>query len=161
VVGHFRRWYKRWRWEARALAWDEEVAALARDQELDRALQARLAEQAEDLRQRTLMREEARAARAVARQLLRRMLKEVESGQLERMSASQLLPHLQKISALLETGQKLDRLFAGEPTDVTRQEVDTRETVRKLAQIMRDFCPPERWDELGARLDELDATGAA
>ena len=63
VVGYFRRWYKRWQWAQRAAAWDEEVAAMARDQELDRELRARMAEQEEDLRQRKLMKEEARAAR--------------------------------------------------------------------------------------------------
>ncbi len=159
VVGYFRRWYKRWRWAERAAAWEEEVTALARDQELDRELKARLAEQEEELRQRKLMREEARAARAVARRLLRRLMQGVEAGQLESLSVSALLPHLQKISALLETGQKLDRLYAGEPTEVTRQEIDLQELVPKLVGIMQEYVPAERWEEIAQKLDALEAAG--
>ena len=69
--GYWAKWAKQWQWTERAGAWDEEVAALARDQQLDRELKARVAEQEEEIRQRKLMREEARAARAVARRLLR------------------------------------------------------------------------------------------
>ena len=156
VVGHFRRWYKRWQWEARARAWDEEVAQLARDQEL----KARVAEQEEDLRQRNLMREEARAARAVARQLLRRIMQGVGAGQLDGLTAPELLPHLQRISALLETGQKLDRLFQGEPSDVTRLDSQVKELAPKLVEVIKGFVAPERWEELADRLDALEATGA-
>ena len=159
VVGHFRRWYKRWRWTERAVAWDGEVAALARDQELDRELKAKLEEQEEDRRQRQLMQEEARAARAVGRRLLRRLLQGIEAGELEQMKAADLLPHLQKICGLLEVGQKLDRMFQGEPTDVTRLETDTQETVGKLLAILQEFVSPERWGELAEKLDGLEAAG--
>ena len=157
--GYFRAWSSRWQWPERTAAWDEEVAALARDQELDRELKSRLAEQGEELRQRQLMREEARAARAVARRLLRRLMQGVEAGQLDSLSLSALLPHLQKISSLLETGQKLDRLSQGEPSDVTRQETDLHELVPRLVGIMQGFVPAERWEELAQKLDELDAAG--
>jgi hypothetical protein len=119
VVGYFRRWYKRWQWAERAAAWDEDVAAFARDQELDRELQARLADQEEDRRQRGLMKEEARAARAVGRRILLRILQGVEAGELERLKVPDLLPHLQKVATLLEAGQKLERLDRGEATDRT------------------------------------------
>jgi hypothetical protein len=155
--GHWTRWMSRWRWRERALAWDEEVAALARDQELERELKAKLQEQEEEIRQRRLMREEARAARAVGRRILARILQGVEAGQLEQMQVSDLLPHLQKASVLLEVGQKLDRLFSGEPTDITRQQTDTRETVRKLVDIMQEFCPPERWQELAEKINGIEA----
>jgi hypothetical protein len=157
VVGHVRRWYKRWRWLERAAAWDEEVAALARDQELDRELQARAAAQEEEIRQRELMREEARAARAVSRRLLLRLLQGIEAGQLERLNAPDLLPHLQRISTLLETGQKLDRLGQGEPSDVTRVETFDHELTQKLVELVREFVPPERWESLAAKLDEIDS----
>ncbi len=155
-LGHFRRWYKRWQWAERAAAWDEEVAALARDQELDRELRARMGEQEEDLRQRKLMKEEARAARAVARQLLRRIMQGVGAGQLDGMKAPALLPHLQRISALLETGQKLDRLAAGEPSDVTKLQIDREELIPKLVAIIQEFVPEERWEAVAEKLDQLD-----
>jgi hypothetical protein len=154
--GYWGAWASKWQWTARAGSWDEEVAALARDQELDRALKARLAEQEEETRQRQLMREEAWAARAVARRLLRRLMQGVEAGQLDRLSVAALLPHLQRISALLETGQKLDRLFQGEPSDVTRQQTDFQEVVPKLVAVMQEFCPREQWEALAQRLDSLD-----
>ncbi len=158
--GYWGAWAKKWRWTERAAAWDEELAALARDRELDRELQARMAEQEEELRQRKLMREEARAARAVARQLLRRLMQSVGAGQLDSLTLSQLLPHLQKISSLLETGQKLDRLCSGEPSDVTRLETDMQLLVPKLVDIVKEFAPPERWEDIARRLDELDPAGA-
>jgi len=154
--GHWTRWMRRWGWQERALAWDEEVAALARDQELELELKAKLKEQEEELRQRELMRQEARAARAVGRRILQRVLQGVEAGQLDQMQLPDLLPHLQRASALLEVGQKLDRLFSGEPTDVTRQETDARETVRKLVEIMQEFVPAERWEALAQRIEQLD-----
>jgi len=119
--GHWTRWMSRWRWKERALAWDEEVTAFARDQELERELKSRLAAQEEELRQHQLMKEEAWAARAVSRRILLRTLQAVEGGQLDQMALSDLLPHLAKASTLLEVGQKLDRLLSGEPTDITRR----------------------------------------
>jgi hypothetical protein len=107
------------------------------------------------------MREEARAARAVARRLLRRLMQAVEAGQLDGLSLDQLLPHLQKVSSLLETGQKLDRLSSGEPSDITRLETDLQLLVPKLVGIVKEFAPPETWEEIARRLDEVDvaATG--
>ena len=155
--GHWTRWMSRWRWKERALAWDEEVAALARDQELDRELKARLATQEEELRQRRLRKEEALAACTVARRMLLRVLQAVEAGQLDQLALADLLPHLAKVSTLLEVGQKLDRLLSGEPTDITRRETDTRETVGKLVGIMQEFCPPERWQELAEKISGIEA----
>jgi len=154
--GHWTRWMSRWRWKERAVAWDEQLVALARDQELDRELKARLAAQEEELRQRQLMREEARAARAVGRRLLTRILQAVEAGQLEQMEVVDLLPHLHKISALLETGQKLDRLSQGEPTDLTRVETDAREVVGRLVTVMQQYVPEEKWEELARKLVSLE-----
>jgi len=155
--GHWTRWMFRWRWQERALAWDEEVSALARDQELDRELKARLATQEEELRQRRLRKEEALAACTVARRMLLRVLQAVDAGQLDQLALADLLPHLAKVSTLLEVGQKLDRLLSGEPTDITRRETDTRETVGKLVGIMQEFCPPERWQELAEKINGIEA----
>ena len=155
--GHWTRWMSKWRWQERALAWDAEQAEIERDQRLDRELREQAQAHEEELRQRQLMREEARAARAVGRRILARILQGVEAGQLDQMQVSDLLPHLQKASALLEVGQKLDRLFSGEPTDMTRQETDTRETVRKLVDIMQEFCPPDRWEELAEKINGIEA----
>lgn len=154
--GHWTRWMSRWHWHERALAWDQELAALARDQELDRELKARLAAQEEDLRERGLMRQESRAARAVGRRFLLRVLQEVEAGQLDQLALSDLLPHLAKASTLLEVGQKLDRLLSGEPTDITRKETD-QGTVRKLVAIVQQFVPEESWDALAEKLASLEA----
>ena len=159
VMPYFSRWAVKWHWRERALAWDNERAEIERDQQLDRELQETAREHEEEIRQRQLMKEEARAARAVARRLLRRLMQAAEAGQLDGLSVTQLLPHLQKISALLETGQKLDRLSQGEPSDVIRQETDTREVVGKLLTIMQEFVPPERWVELAEKLNDLEAAG--
>jgi len=107
--GYFKRWSARWRWHERAVAWDEEVAALARDRELDCALRARVAEQEEEQRQRHLRREEARAARTVGRQILVRVLKAIENRELEGLPLSSILPHLQKVAALIDLGQRLEQ----------------------------------------------------
>jgi hypothetical protein len=107
--GYFRAWSSRHCWHQRALAWDEEVAALARDRELDRELKAKVAEQEEERRQRQLRREEARAARTVGRQILRRVLKAIEERELEGMALSAILPHLQKVGTLIDLGQRLEQ----------------------------------------------------
>jgi hypothetical protein len=159
LPGYWGAWASKWCWTARAAAWDEQVAALARDQELDRALQARAAEQEEELRQHQLMREEARAARTVGRRLLMRILQGVEAGQLDQMAVPDLLPHLQKVSGLLEVGQKLERLFAGQPSDITRQQTEAKETVDRLVALMQEFVAPERWGELAERIGHPDAEG--
>jgi len=155
--GHFTRWMSKWRWRERALAWDAEQAEIERDQRLDRELRERAKAHEEELRQRQLMREEARAARAVGRRILLRILQGVDAGQLDELALSELLPHLAKTSTLLEVGQKLDRLFQGQPTDVTRLETDRRETVGKLVAVMQEFVPEERWEELARKLDSLEA----
>ncbi len=74
------------------------------------------------------------------------------------MKAPQLLPHLQKISALLETGQKLDRLAAGEPSDITKLQTDREELIPKLVAIIQEFVPEERWEAVAEKLDQLDPT---
>jgi hypothetical protein len=158
--GYWAAWARKWEWRERAAAWDEEVAALARDRELDRELQTRMAEQEEDRRQRQLLLEEARGARTAGRQLLRKLLQGIEAGELNDLTASDLLPHLQKISGLLEVGQRLERMFSGEPTDVTRLETDTREVVTKLLSILQDFVPAERLGDLARKLKDLEAAGA-
>jgi hypothetical protein len=154
--GYWGRWSAQWHWAERAAAWDEELAAIERDQRLDRELQERAREHEEEIRQRQLMREEARAARALARRVLMRTLQGIDAGQLDQMNVVDLLPYLQKAATLLEVGQKLDRLFAGEPTDVTRTESDLQEAVLKLTDIMQEFCPPERWEELVEKLRRLE-----
>ena len=157
--GHWTRWMSKWRWQERALAWDAEQSEIERDQRLDRELRERAQAHAEELRQRQLMKEEARAARAVGRRILMRILQGIDARQLEGMSVPELLPHIQKASVLLDVGQKLDRLFSGEPTEITRQETDTRETARKIVEIMRDFVPEERWEELAEKLDGIECDG--
>ena len=76
---------------------------------------------------------------------------------MDELALSDLLPHLAKASNLLDVGHKLDRLLSGEPTEVTRQQIDTQGTVRRLVAIMTRFVPEERWDELAQQLDSLEA----
>lgn len=149
----------KWRWRERALAWDAEQAEVERDQQLDRELRERARAHEEERRQRQLMKEEARAARAVGRRILARILQGVEAGQLDELSLSELLPHLRKAAALLEVGQKLDQLFSDEPADRARQEIDTREMVRKLVDIMQRFVPEERWEELAEEINAIETNG--
>jgi len=158
--GYWTAWARKWKWRERAATWDEEVAAIGRDRELDVELRARMAEQAEDRRQRRLQLEEARGARTAGRRLLRHLLEGIEAGELEEMKAADLLPHLQKISGLLETGQRLERVFWGEPADVTRLETDTQQAVVKLLGILEEYVPAERWRDLVRKLKDLEAPGA-
>jgi hypothetical protein len=156
AMPYFSEWAVQWRWQERALAWDDDMAARARDEEEDRELERLRQEKEEELRQRQLMREEARAARTVGRRVLLRTLQGIDIGQLDQMNVPDLLPYLQKAATLLDIGQKLERLYSGEPSDVTRLENDLHETVLKLADIMQEFCPPERWEELVERLRRLE-----
>ena len=151
--GYFRRWSARRDWHERAVGWDDEVAALARDQELDRELKARVAEQEEQVRQRQLMREEARAARAVGRRGLLRILQEIESHKLDAMKLVDLIPHLKKFLEAVTEGQRLERLEAGEPTEITQQLSD--EVLEQMACVVRDFVPADRWHEAAAELDKV------
>jgi hypothetical protein len=48
-----------------------------------------------------------------------------------------------------------------EVTGIMYDGADLQQVLRQIGELMRDFVPPERWEELGARLDELDAAGAA
>ena len=43
-----------------------------------------------------------------------------------------------------------------ELTEFVYEGGELRETVRRVAELMRDFVPRERWHELDARLQELD-----
>ena len=103
---YFSHWAVQYGWWRRAAAWDGEVAALARDQELDRELRARMEAQEEEIRQRQLMREEARAARAVGRRGLLRILQEIESHKLDAMGLAELIPHLKKFLEAVTEGQR-------------------------------------------------------
>jgi hypothetical protein len=151
--GYFRAWSSRHCWHQRALAWDEEVAALARDRELDRELKAKVAEQEEERRQRQLRREEARAARTVGRQILRRVLKAIEERELEGVALSAILPHLQKVGTLIELGQRLERQEVGQSAPEAPQTQLSDEQARALAIIVRDYVPAEKWHEAVAELE--------
>ncbi len=43
-----------------------------------------------------------------------------------------------------------------ELTEFIYQGSELRETVRKVAELMRDFVPRERWGELAERIQEID-----
>jgi len=47
-----------------------------------------------------------------------------------------------------------------ELTEFIYQGTELRETVRRVAELMRDFVPRERWDELAARINEIDSATA-
>jgi len=134
--GYFRAWSSRHHWHERAVAWDDEVAALARDQELDRELKARVAEQEEQIRQRQLRREEARAARAVGRRGLLRILQEIEGQKLDTMGLAELIPHLKKFLEAVTEGQRLERLELGEPTEIHQGEAETDQVMRIARQAL-------------------------
>lgn len=151
--GYFKRWSARWDWHQRAVAWDEEVGALARDQELDRELKTRVAEQEEEVRQRQLMREETRAARAVGRRGLLRILQEIEGHKLDAMKLVDLIPHLKKFLEAITEGQRLERLEAGQSAAEAPQAKISDEQATALAIIVRGYVPVEKWDEVGAELD--------
>ncbi len=156
--GYWGAWATKWGWTERAAAWDEEVAALARDQELDRELKARMAEQEEEQRQRRLRREEARAARAVGRRGLLRILQEIEGQQLDSMKLAELIPHLRRFLDAVTEGQRLERLEMGEPTEITQQV--SQALASRLADVIRRYVPPEQWETVAAEMDQvLDPQG--
>jgi len=134
--GYFRAWSSRHHWHERAVAWDDEVAALARDRELDGELKARVAEQEEERRQRQLRREEARAARAVGRRGLLRILQEIEGQKLDTMGLAELIPHLKKFLEAVTEGQRLERLELGEPTEIHQGEAETDQVMRIARQAL-------------------------
>jgi len=159
VMPYFSRWAVKWRWRERALAWDEEQAAIERDQRLDRELQEKARQHEEQIQQRELWKEEARAARTFARRMLLRALQGIDGRELDDMTVREILPHVQRISTLLEVGQRLERMALGEATDVTRQEVSlSAEIEEKLLALMQRYVPAERWQELAEELIALDNT---
>ena len=106
---------RRYRWVERVQAFDQHQAAMRQKIADERAIAEMEREVAEEERQRELRREEARAARTVGRQLLRRVLRAIESKELEDLPLSQILPHLQKVGTLIELGQRLEQDVADYP----------------------------------------------
>ncbi len=155
---YFSRWATQFHWWERAKAWDDEVAAAARKEEAERELERRRREAAEDERQRELTIQRARAAGVAAGQILHRLLESIQTEDLKDMTAVDLLPHLQRIGALLEKSRKLERVERGEPTEIRREIGDVE--ARGLAELVRDFVPQERWEEAALALDRiLNGTG--
>ena len=104
----WRRWAVQWEWEERCRVWDE-VREAELKQEADRvAAEAALAEAEENQRERHLCLEEARRMRALGRQVLDQVEERIAAGELEEMSLSELLPHLQAVCTLMEVGQRLE-----------------------------------------------------
>jgi len=156
VMPYFSKWAVAWHWRERALAWDNEQAEIERDQQLDRELQEKARGHEEELRQRRLWMEEARAARTFARRMLKRALEGIDAKEIDGMTVREILPHVHRISALLETGQRLERMALGEATDVIRQETGfSAEIEEKLLALMQRFVPAERWQELAEELTAL------
>jgi len=59
------------------------------------------------------------------------------------------------IKALAE-GQRMEALARGLPTDRTLvQNQLGDETLRQLAEIIRDVVPPAEWEQVGARIDQM------
>jgi hypothetical protein len=157
VMPYFSKWAVQWRWRERALAWDAEQTAIERDQRLDRELREKAKEHEEELRQRQLWKEEARAARTLARRLLMRGLQGIDAREIEDMGVREILPHSQRLAALLEVGQRLERMALGEPTDVVRQVTAlSPELQEKLLALLQRYVPPDRWQELAQELTTLD-----
>jgi len=95
-------------WVERVQAYDAHQPEIRQKIADERAIAELEREVAEEERQRTLRREEARAARAVGRQVLLRVLRAIENRELEGLALSAILPHLQKVATLIELGQRLE-----------------------------------------------------
>jgi hypothetical protein len=144
-------WSGRFRWQERVRAYDAWRDA-ERQREADRlAVDSALREAEENERQRTLRREEARAARTVARRLLMRALQGIEAQGIEGMSVREILPHIQRIGVLLEIGQRLERMALGEVTDRTAVEAAPGE---QATRYIADMIATEL---AGANVEELEA----
>jgi len=112
---------RRHRWVERVQAFDQHQAQMRQQIADERAIGEMEREVAEEERQRELRREEARAARTVGRQILRRVLQAVESRELANLPLAAILPHLQKVSTLIEAGQRLERQGMDQPSADARQ----------------------------------------
>ena len=113
-----------------------------------------MAQQQEEIRQRQLMREEARAARAVGCRGLLRILQEIEGQQLESMKLAELIPHLKRFLDAVTEGQRLER-EVDEPPPATRQ-LDVR-TERALAELICEYVPQEQRKSVAEQFDRIIA----
>ena len=95
-------------WVERVEAYDAHQEEIRQKIANERAIDEMEREVAEEERQRKLRREEARAARAVGRHILLQTLRAIENRELEKLSLAEILPHLQKVSTLIEVGRRLE-----------------------------------------------------
>jgi len=174
----WRRWAGKYEWKVRAEAWDDHVAAIASDRLLDAQADAKAAENEENLRQKALRLREARSARTAGRAVIQRFLELVQDKELDKetmlrhkevtidldakgnqtgrveIERKGIVEMLKMALPAIVEGHKLERLELGEVTDRTETQFGDA-TLRRLAEVIRDSIPPDRWEAVGAEIDAV------
>ncbi len=170
VRGRWGIWSSRWHWVDRCRAFDEHAGAEAEHRAFEARVEQQLADQREREEEAKRTRVGARTLKLVGQQLAlevgqalaagehRRILKCEQCGYTmgeDRLRA--LLPHLAKAAAAFDVGAKHERLELRQPTDVLEIRGDTERTMKQVVELMREFVPPERWQDFTERLEGIEA----
>lgn len=160
-VGTWDYWRKisfRWKWGERVRAYDEWREALAQKHADERAAELAIAEAEENVKQAGLRVDENRHLRTLGRAVALRILQVIGQGALSEMT-SRKVKKIKQTTAVdgsferdemetksvfelaglavqaIEIGQKLERLDAGKPTDIT-QDVGQDQGAQEIARLI-------------------------
>jgi len=150
VAQRWREWSMRWKWVSRCQAYDDHLNDLAESRRLESQLRIRQAEIEENERQARARLGTLRLGRAVVTRIVQRMAEEIDRKALDRVPLTEILPHLARLSSLLETCLKHERLELGEVTERTEEVVSERELrVRQVANVIAEELLAEREADAG------------
>ena len=165
---YFGTWCKYHRWKERAMAYDDDVFK-----------EERAKERANELHWRTRMVEEARTLREAGNRIWSRFIEFTSQGVLDKVVLDQIKTvttlagtsgsSIQKTRATtdliklmdlglraIDTGQSLERVANGQPADIVEVQSKADTTMRRLLSLMKEYVPPEAWDET---IEALERTG--
>lgn len=156
---YFGSWQKYYRWKERAQAYDDDLF-----------LAERAKEHANEMHWRTRMVEEARTLREAGNRIWQRFIELTGQGVLDKVVLDQIKTvttlagtagsSIQKTRATtdlvrlmdlglraIDTGQSLERVANGQPADIVEVQSKADTTMRRLLSLMKEYVPPEAWDE--------------
>jgi len=175
VRGQWRRWSKRWRWTERLRAYDEWRDAMRQKAEDERAAEVAIQEAEAKIIARQTETEHGREMVKIARRLSEQMKKVLEAGPIEELGLPRykavvirrdegetqrtetqrpsIMDFAPVMASMALDGQRLQRLAAGEPTEVV-QNVDAvvEKLLRAIFEVIRDHVPPELWETAKQRI---------